>query len=134
MLSTLFPSYWKISLGSFIIGHTYICLRTYHKYDKKAIPLIINMTSTTVYFGIIAYTLNFRLRKLYSTIISNETLIAQNAKVIKAFPHAVVIDNLRSNKASRVCFTNDTFNNQVRNIRNRVAELANVEVSFPDSS
>ena len=134
MLSTLFPSHWKISFGSFIVGHAYISLRTYHKYDKKAIPLIINMTSTTVYFGIIAYTLNFRLRKLYSTIISNETLIAQNAKVIKTFPHAVVIGNLSAKKAFRVCFTNDTFNNQVRNIRNRVAELAQVEVSFPDSS
>ena len=102
-------------------------------YENPPTQLYVALVLTTVYYGIITYTLESRISKLYITILKNEDLIGQNKKVIQAFPHGVIIESANINEV-KICFSNDEFNSKIRNIRNRVSELANVEVTFKDDS
>jgi len=114
-------------------GSLFIIYKVYSKFENPPTQLCFALFLTTVYYGIIAYTLESRISKLYITILKNEDLIGQNKKVIQAFPHGVIIDSMHTND-SKVCFSNDEFNSKIRNIRNRVTELANVEVTLKDDS
>jgi hypothetical protein len=134
LLATMFPHSWKLSCASLTIGSLYMSMSVFKKYTKVPIQFYASFFFNSFYFWVLCYIVNYRLKELYKTIHYNENLITQNKKVVEVFPHGVIIENTTFEERNNICFANKEFTSQIRNIRSRIEELENIEVTLPDSS
>lgn len=51
-------------------------------------------------------------------------------RILKIFPHGVIIETEAEQENQRIAFTNEQFQKQIQNIRNRVEELERIDVNF----
>jgi len=61
---------------------------------------------------------------MFSIIYNNERLIMEIRKIIKAFPHAVLIESEND------CFTNNEFDTSIKNFQRQVMNLDSIKVKI----
>ena len=77
--------------------------------------------------------LNIRLKSLYENILKCEKLIAEMKKILHILPHGVIITGSQKAAAGEEsCFTNQEFDTHIWNIRNKLEELQNVEITLSE--
>ena len=77
--------------------------------------------------------LNIRLKSLYENILKCEKLIAEMKKILHILPHGVIItDSQKAAAGEENCFTNREFDTHIWNIRNKLEELQNVEITLSE--
>jgi hypothetical protein len=134
LLITVFPYEWKMNSAAFTMGVFYMTICVYKKYEEVPVQFYSSFYICAFYIWLLGYIVNYRVKELCRTIRYNEDLVSQNKKVVEFFPHGIIIENSSFDNESNICFANKEFTSQIRNIRSRIEELENIEVTLPDSS
>lgn len=89
------------------------------------------MTSTcTLFFTICAYKLNAKFHEMVKNMYEKDKQAFEIKRLLEFFPHGVIIQADADKSTKRIEFMNQEFKEQIQNIRYRVEELKNIEISF----
>ena len=98
------------------------------------LSLVFGFGISTFYFIIASLLLVNKDRVLYQIIMKNEKLIWEMRKLLEAFPHGVLIKFQQPSDEFSSVFTNEEFNKQIYQIRNKIEELDNLPISIIDNN
>ena len=126
----LLPNHFISSCLAFTAGVLYMVGAVHYSFDEVPSSFNVSMLATLLFYYVARYVVNLRFNELFETIIRIEQLIKQSKRVMQIFPQGIIIESKGDLKSKKVMYSNDSFNNQIKNIRNKIEQLKNIEVSI----
>ena len=131
MITFLIPMHWKTTSLIFTGWMIYFGVMANIKFERVPNSLSFCLVSTSLYFTIRQVLLTYRLRSMYEHMFKYEKLSEEKEKLFQVFPNGVLIHSFTDDShPEKVLFTNDEFKSQIQDIRNKVDELDNIQVSY----
>jgi hypothetical protein len=128
MIISIAPNQVKGNWAGFFFGWLYFILRLYFDRNFIDISFIWSFVTSNLYFFLSSYMLNLNMTHLYKQSEKNRDQANEFQRLLEVFPHGVIIHSADEDNGYKVGFTNKEFNEQIRNIRNRISELEKIEV------
>ena len=133
VLLTINPTQWKTNILAYGVGMFYLPYSVKSKYGTVPTDWIQAVVFSMSWFVLSNFLLKSRLKSLYEKILKCEKLITEMKKILHILPHGVIItDSQKAAAGEENCFTNREFDTHIWNIRNKLEELQNVEITLSD--
>jgi signal transduction histidine kinase len=120
------PTNWKMNWAAYTIGGVYFNYCIWITYTEIPIELYFSTFMSILFFNWFSFLANSKLKILFSMILSNGRLIKEISKIIKAFPHAVLI------QSNEECYTNHEFDRNIKDISEQFDKLKKVHITIDE--
>lgn len=124
------PTRWKANSLVKLFGWTYFVQQLYVRRNVLRFDSFMMATTCTIFFTISAYKLNSNFLAMVRNLYEKDKQAFEMKKILEFFPHGVIIQADSEEATKRIEFMNQEFKQQIQNIRYRVEELKNIEISF----
>lgn len=131
ILIVVVPSQWSINSLAFVLGMLYYIHQMHSNYGVVPVPLLMAIWLATMYFTFTSWILFRKLRTLYKLLRENQKLNKEMKRLLQIFPEGVIISTKDTDDSSKSSiFTNHEFSSHICDIRNRLEELQNIDITY----
>jgi hypothetical protein len=126
------PSQARNNCIAYFLGWVYYLFRLHADRGMLKIPFIMSTQVSVMYFIMASVISYLNLKNLNKQVYVNQQHAKEIKRLLKMFPHGVLIQSGDKENNFKVDFTNRVFNRQIREIRNKVEELQKIDVIEDD--